>query len=159
MMKLSEALILGEFVLPASRGRWLSRSKDGQLCGACAVGRACVAAGYYPKKFWGFYCETGSNAIEGKFLSEFMSSTWPWSAAADSVTPPSGIEELLPKCGAWKILECRHWNPLLRIISDLYEYQFWSMQQLAAWVVTLEPQDPVPQLQEVSNALQTIETR
>lgn len=149
--------MFGEYVLPAYKGRWFVRDVKGRPFGACAVGRACFAAGYDPEKFWAAYGHlTGSiNAKEGKVLSDFVTATWPWTADEDIWAHPLEIIEQLPRFSSWKSPECQHWNRLLCLLSDLYEINQWPMKQLAAWVATVEPKDTVPQQEEVNYAVQT----
>ena len=75
-MKLSEALRLGEYALKPVYMKFLVMGADGKPCAGCAVGRACVAAGY-----------DGSESVEQ--LSRFMDRAWPWTTRF-----PSGMMNL-----------------------------------------------------------------
>ena len=148
-MKLSEAIRLGEFALPEARRRWFSRDANSRVCGACAVGRACFAAGYDPALF---QCSLWDASMEGKDLSAFMTQHWPWTATVPLELPVnSGIRKGYVPHPAYA-----EWNPVLRMMSELYEHYQWTMQQLAEWVEGLEAQYATIE-QEAPSALQTVE--
>ena len=112
-MRLSEALRLGEFSLPACYATWFRWEKD-KLCAGCAVARACFAAGYR-HQYW--------TSPEKEFLplSQFFVTTWPWILAYE-----------MPIVGT-------HYVPqLLLDISNLYEVHRWPMAKIADWVEQIE---------------------
>jgi hypothetical protein len=130
-MKLSEAMRLGEFALPAVHGSWIDLDKNGKPCGACAVGRACIAAGVKVNE-----------SVRGEYdaCMEFMDQTWPWTQRTTLEMPensrfPSMFE-------AWNAYGVKY-NAVMQCVSDLYEYYGWSMQQLADLVESIEPKEDV----------------
>lgn len=133
-MKLSEALILGEFVVPPVKNHFFSWSR-GQLCGACAVGRGCLAAGFKPNAKH-IFADT-----EALYLAKFMGETWPWTNEWYSNSRVKYYEL----------------NRVLAEISDRYEKCGQSMQEIAAWIATIEPPDtpvaPEPSTEAVTTHL------
>ena len=108
---LSQALRLGEFVGKPVYGKWLVKNTRGKFCGGCAVGRACYAAGFLPHK---------GESKEDEFdrLVTFFKNTWPWTDR-----PPIGVPDVL------------------RALSYRYEGVRYTMQELAEWIETIEPQE------------------
>jgi hypothetical protein len=124
-MKLSEALRLGEFALPPTNLKWFRFDNNDKPCGACAVGRACYAAGFKPEVA---EYRLHQNMKDIMTLTSFISATWPWTNRVEYKYPT----------------EYRHnqstlFNPILIAMSDLYEADRWSMQQIADWIETIEP--------------------
>lgn len=139
-MKLSEALRLGEFALPPTYNRWYEREQEsGKVCGACAVGRLAVAAGYSPR-----VVEQGMVDDE-QSLSKFFSAQWPWTAKHHTLQswtePVNGIMAAISKRyeGSCEITKG---GEIARVGQE-------TMRQIADWVATIEPQErtePQPQV-------------
>lgn len=127
-MKLSEALRLGEFALNPSSGNWFEWEKE-QLCGGCAVGRTCLAAGFKPKLTFNTLSE------DPRKLAEFIGSTWPWTYKVSVVFPID--ERELSDNAFWQ----EGHNQVMDIISNLYECAGWTMTQIADFIATIEPQE------------------
>jgi hypothetical protein len=121
-MKLSEAILLGSTVLaPRARGQHFSETQQGCALGMAAVARGCTF-------------RTVSRPI------------------ADRDRRTLGVEGVW---GAWVLEEverpCKCWRIWLRrkmrikdIIAHLFDYHImdkrnWTLEQLAAWVKTVEP--------------------
>ena len=140
-MKLSEAIRLGEFALPPIRGKWFKIDDKGKPCGGCAVGRLLFATGYQPTRTW----ESWEKMVE------HCNDLWPWTQRDYMLAPKgTGCHRLIHQfSGRVHILNC---------ISDLYEYDKWTLPQIADWIATIEPQDQ-PVVEEVVDALQTTQAR
>ena len=130
-MKLSEALRLGEFAVAPYRGSWFKRYADGSVCGACAIGRVCMAVGFIPA------CNPNLNPheqfeVECVAIARLFADKWPWT---------------LGYKGHTDIID----NPVAEAISDMYEYNGKSIQQIADWVATIEPQEAAHDLQPITD--------
>ena len=130
-MKLSEALRLGEFAVAPYRGSWFKRYADGSVCGACAIGRVCMAVGFIPA------CNPNLNPheqfeVECAAIARLFADKWPWT---------------LGYKGHTDIID----NPVAEAISDMYEYNGKSIQQIADWVATIEPQEAAHDLQPITD--------
>jgi len=126
-MKLSEALRLGEFAVAPYRGSWFERYADGSVCGACAIGRVCMAVGFIPA------CNPNLNPheqfeVECVAIARLFADKWPWT---------------LGYKGHTDIID----NPVAEAISDMYEYHGKSIQEIADWVATIEPQETANDIQ------------
>ena len=131
-MKLSEALRLGEFVIPGIYGNWLRLDGNGKPCGGCAVGRMCIAAGFQPALRNYYHLE------ELNELASFIATTWPWTAKHTVKYPADTWGDKDP---AFFEDEYGVENDVLAAISDLYEEARWSITQIADWVATIEPKE------------------
>ena len=131
-MKLSEALRLGEFVLPGIYGNWLRLDGNGKPCGGCAVGRMCIAAGFQPALRNYYHLEVLNE------LASFTATTWPWTAKHPVKYPADTWGDKDP---AFFEDEYGVENDVLAAISDLYEEARWSITQIADWVATIEPKE------------------
>ena len=131
-MKLSEALRLGEFVIPGIYGNWLRLDGNGKPCGGCAVGRMCIAAGFQPALRKNYHLE------ELNELASFIATTWPWTAKHTVKYPADTWGDKDP---AFFEDEYGVENDVLAAISDLYEEARWSITQIADWVATIEPKE------------------
>lgn len=138
-MKLSEALRLGEQALKPIHGKWFEGNpgvrfpESYEPCGGCAVGRACYAAAH----------RLTVAGFEAYTLSSFMDRTWPWTQMW-SGTPPGSILPVLSRKATSTAPDRWHINHVMACLSDLYEMNRWSMQRIANWVETIEPQDVSP---------------
>jgi hypothetical protein len=124
-MKLSEALRLGEFALPATHLKWFRFDSNDKPCGACAVGRACYAAGFKPEAAVNQLHQTMKDITA---LTSFVSVTWPWTNRAEYKYPANHTHN-----------QSTLFNPILIAMSDLYEADKWTMTQIADWIETIEP--------------------
>ncbi len=120
-MKLSEALRLGEFAVAPYRGSWFKRDAGGSACGACAIGRVCMAVGFIPA------CDPKLTPheqfeVECVAIARLFADKWPWT---------------LGYKGDTLIID----NPVAEAISAMYEYNGKSIQQIADWVATIEPKE------------------
>ena len=130
-MKLSEALRLGEFAVAPYRGSWFKRDAGGSACGACAIGRVCMAVGFIPA------CDPKLTTqeqfeVECAAIARLFADKWPWT---------------LGYKGHTDIID----NPVAEAISDMYEYNGKSIQQIADWVATIEPQEAAHDLQPITD--------
>ena len=130
-MKLSEALRLGEFAVAPYRGSWFKRDAGGSACGACAIGRVCMAVGFIPA------CDPKLTTqeqfeVECAAIARLFADKWPWT---------------LGYKGHTDIID----NPVAEAISDMYEYHGKSIQEIADWVATIEPQETANDIQPLAN--------
>ena len=120
-MKLSEALRLGEFAVAPHWGSWFKRDAGGSACGACAIGRVCMAVGFIPA------CDPRLSKheqfeVECLAIARLFADKWPWT---------------LGYKGHTDVID----NPVAEAISDMYEYNGKSIQQIADWIATIEPKE------------------
>ena len=145
-MKLSEALRLGEFALPAIYGKWIYKDSTNKPCGGCAVGRTAYAAG--------FNCTTlkGGPIEEEAILDRFFDSTWPWTVG---FIPPCAPH--ISQMEHNKRLDGANTNPtnnnIVSTLSWSYETEKLSMTELANYIESFEPQD-VPVATSVTEEVQ-----
>ena len=124
MMKLSEAIRLGEFALPPVRGAWFDASLvSGRICGGCAVGRAIYAAGYRPERMplkerVRRYTDTGGRVAYTGYeivpINAFVAKHWPWTVKYTDTTDSGRVARLL----GWQ----HEYNAVVERISQNYEY-------------------------------------
>jgi hypothetical protein len=127
-MKLSEALRIGECAVTPIHGSWI-KVRNGKACGACAVGRASLAAGFIPTSL--SFDKTSSDWKYNEDLLEieaFWNKQWPWTREFEMpemfVNDYPGLD-----------------NPVVAAVSDLYECFHMPMAMIADWVATIEPKD------------------
>ena len=130
-MKLSEALRLGEFAVRPYHGSWFERDSHGGICGACAVGRVCIALGYIPAQDSSLD-PSEQFELECHEISKLFAEKWPWTLTFYRVTA---------------VID----NPVADCISEMYEYGEKSIQEIADWVAAIEPQETAHDLQPEPN--------
>lgn len=119
---LSEALRLGEFAASSYWGSWFKRTESGEVCGACAIGRVCMAIGFIPV-YNPKLTSTEQFEIECQDIERLFAQKWPW-----TVTWGDGSGDVIN-------------NPVADKISDMYEWDHASIQDIADWVATIEPKE------------------
>lgn len=127
-MKLSEAILLGSSMLaPRAGGQHFAETQEG-----CALGMAAVARG-----------------------CRFQASTKPFderdrrTLGAEGVWGDWVLEQVERPCDCWRIWIRRKMR-IKDIIAHLFDYHImnkrnWTLQQLVAWVQTVEPKEIRPE--------------
>jgi hypothetical protein len=126
-MKLSEALRLGEVATVPVHGSWIEVDNNGKTCGACAVGRASLVAGYVPHKHELWSDHKGEYVEDVTEIELFWNHTWPWTK---TFRPSKSYEND-------HIVE----NNVLAMVSDLYEDFRMPMAMIATWIESIEPKE------------------
>jgi hypothetical protein len=127
-MKLSEAILLGSTVLAPKAGQ----QHYSELNAGCALGMAAVAAGYTFRPV-----TAPVDARERRTLgAETVWGSW----VLTTVSRP---------CDCWRIRVPREMR-IKDIIAHLFDHHVvgrknWTLEQLAAWVESVEPKDEVRQ--------------
>ena len=119
-MRLSEAIRLGALLKPQA----FEKLFDGH--GTCAIGSAMDACG---DALSAYFC----NAIQDEIIHQ----RWP-------VLGQAGVR--CPACWAGQYVEHGSSDNVLCNITTLNDRHYWTREQIAEWVATLEPQ-PVEQPQ------------
>ena len=144
-MRLSQALQFGEFLLAPAHGVWLGKDTAGNVCKGCAIGRACIAAGFQP-------LANEASSDEWLRLNAWFSTTWPWTVDHIPVVQPVFARPGYTSSGPPGFGTA---NPLLADVSNLYEQYDYTMLQLAEWVARIEPVESTPPI-ETSLQLATV---
>jgi len=124
-MKMSEAILLGSTVLaPRAGGQHFAEMNAG-----CALGMAAIANGCTFRKITNFDRKDrrtlGTEGVWGRWV----------------------LEEVNRPCNCWRVLVPRKMR-IKDIIAHLFDRHVmgkknWTLEQLVAWVETVEPNDPV----------------
>lgn len=125
-MKMSEAILLGSTVLaPKAGGQHFAEMQAG-----CALGMAALARGCTFHKITDFDRKDrrtlGTEGVWGKWV----------------------LEEVNRPCNCWRFLVPRKMR-IKDIIAHLFDHHVmgsknWTLEQMVAWVETVEPNDPAP---------------
>jgi hypothetical protein len=129
-MKMSEAILLGSTVLaPKAGGQHFAEMKAG-----CALGMAAIAKGCTFRPIIHFDSKErrtlGTEGVWGNWV----------------------LEEVNRPCKCWRVLVPRKMR-IKDIIAHLFDHHVmgkknWTLEQLVAWVETVEPNDPAPPSRE-----------
>lgn len=137
-MKLSEALRMGEFALEPVHGVFLHHNEKGDVCGGCAIGRACYAAGFRAPQAVDQDDEEWLE--EFNRLSDFFDIMWPWTLKEKPRVHRQHYWRN-PAMFYGTVSERQHHNAVLCDISNLYENECLGIQDLADWVEQFEPHE------------------
>jgi len=131
-MKMSEAILLGSTVLaPKAGGQHFAEMKAG-----CALGMAAVANGCTFRKVTGFDRKDrrtlGTEGVWGNWV----------------------LEEVQRPCNCWRIVVPGKMR-IKDIIAHLFDHHVmgkknWTLEQLVAWVETVEPKGPAPLAHQIT---------
>ena len=130
-MKLSEAILLGSTMLaPRAGGQHFAETKEGCALGMAAVARGCT---FGPASGPVDYRERRTLGAEG---------VWGDWVLRQEVRP----------CSCWRISVSRKMR-IKDIIAHLFDYHImgkknWTLEQLVAWVETVEPKIVEPKIVE-----------
>lgn len=123
-MRLSEAILLGSTVLaPKAGGQHFSETQEG-----CALGMAAVARGCTFHRV--------SRPVDDRDLRTF---------GVEGVWGAWVLERVERPCDCWRIWMRRR-MPIKDVIAHLFDYHImvkrnWTLEQLVAWVETVEPKE------------------
>jgi hypothetical protein len=125
-MRLSEAILLGSTVIaPKAGGQYFSKSQSG-----CALGMAAIARG----------CEYGT---KGHAIPEQDRRA----VGTEGVWGSWVMREVVRPCDCWRF-RVPHEMRIKDVIAHIFDHHVmakknWTLEQLAAWVKTVEPKEEV----------------
>jgi hypothetical protein len=134
-MKFSDAILLGSTKTKETRRYFLS--EDG-TCG-CAIGAAAAAVGVSTQEVEDRFGD-GELPEAGRFNTEawldWVGSTWRWTRQLQYCP-------VCPAPGWWARRRKHGRRSVASIVNHLHYKHQWSRPEIAAWVATVEPVEPL----------------
>ena len=125
-MRLSEAMRLGSMALPPVHGPVFD-TKDGEVCAGCAIGAALFAVrghAAHAEVLDAIRSGAGSPAVWKTLIGRY----WPWTIDVAVNNPVTGHTAISIASAIIHLFESSHW---------------WTREQIADWVETIEAQHGV----------------
>jgi len=145
-MKLSDAILLGSTVLVAKPGQYFSETDAG-----CALGMAAIAKGYKFQRPSAFRLR-GNRATRRHYVPVKNRRT----LGTEGVWGDWVLNIMARPCQCWRLFVPREMR-IKDIIAHLFDRHVmarknWTLDQLVAWVKTVEPDEVLPPAAMVHSA-------